>query len=325
MKAIVIDGAGGPEVLKIKEVPDPKAGDGEVVVKIVAAALNRADVMQRQGNYPPPAGASLIPGLECSGTIDSVGHGVTQWKVGDEVCVLLGGGGYAEKVNVPAVQVFPIPKGVSLRDAAAIPEVACTVWSTIFMTCHLKQGESFLIHGGGSGIGTFAIQIAKAKGAKVLVTAGSDDKLKKCLELGADVGINYKKEDFVEQVKAETGGKGVDVILDIMGAPYLPRNIKALAIDGRLFHIATQGGTIGEIDLNAVIYRRLTVTGAGLRARETDKKGEIVQEVLKNVWPEIEAGKVKVIIDDVLPLANASKAHEVLEASTHFGKILLTV
>jgi len=295
------------------------------VVKVVAAALNRADVMQRQGNYPPPAGASLIPGLECSGTIESVGHGVTPWKVGDEVCALLGGGAYAEKVNVPAVQLFPVPKGITLRDAAAIPEVASTVWSTVFMTCHLKKGETLLIHGGGSGIGTFGIQIAKAKGAKVLVTAGSDDKLKKCLELGADVGINYKKEDFVERAKAETGGKGVDVILDIMGASYLPRNINALAMDGRLFLLATQGGEIGEINLTSVIYRRLTVTGAGLRARVTEKKGEIVQDVVKNVWPEIEAGRVKVMIDNVVPLAEASKAHEILEASSHFGKILLTV
>jgi putative PIG3 family NAD(P)H quinone oxidoreductase len=325
MKAIVIDGAGGPEVLKLKEVDDPKAGEGEVLIKIVAAALNRADLMQRQGTYPPPPGASLIPGLECSGTIESVGHGVTQWKVGDEVCALLGGGGYAEKINVPAVQVFPIPKGIKLVDAAGIPEVACTVWSTIFMTCHLSKGESLLVHGGGSGIGTMAIQLAKSKGVKVLVTAGSEEKLKKCLELGADVGINYKQEDFVERAKAETNGKGVDVVLDIMGGSYLPRNIKALAMDGRLFHIATQGGMTGELDINSVIYRRLTVTGAGLRGRTTEKKGEIVQDVIKNVWPEIEAGKVKVIVDCVIPLAEASKAHEILEASTHFGKVILAV
>lgn len=325
MKAILIDGAGGPEVLKLKEVDDPKAGEGEVVIKIVAAALNRADLMQRQGKYPPPPGASLIPGLECSGTIESVGHGVTQWKVGDEVCALLGGGGYAEKVNVPAVQVFPIPKGIKLVDAAGIPEVACTVWSTIFMTSHLTEGESLLIHGGGSGIGTMAIQLAKSKGVKVLVTAGSEEKLKKCLELGADVGINYKQEDFVERAKAETNGKGVDVILDIMGGSYLPRNIKALAMDGRLFLIAAQGGKTGELDIVAIMSRRLTVTGAGLRARTTEKKGEIVQDVLKNVWPEIEAGKVKVMVDNVIPLAEASKAHEILEASTHFGKVILTV
>jgi len=325
MKAIIIEGGGGPEVLKLKEVDDPIAGEGEVLIKVAAAALNRADVMQRSGHYPPPPGASLIPGLECSGTIEAVGHGVTQWKVGDQVCALLGGGGYAEKINVPAVQVFPVPKGIPLQHAAAIPEVACTVWSTIFMTCHLKKGETLLIHGGGSGIGTFAIQIAKAKGVKVFVTAGSEEKLKKSRELGADVGINYKTEDFVERCKAETDGKGVDVILDIMGASYLPRNIKALAMDGRLFHIATQGGEVGEIDLNAVIYRRLTVAGAGLRGRSTEKKGEIVQDVLKNVWPEIESGKVKVMIDKVLPLAEASKAHEILESSSHFGKVLLLV
>jgi putative PIG3 family NAD(P)H quinone oxidoreductase len=205
----VISRPGRPEVLELREVEDPEAGEGEVVIKIVAAAVNGADIQQRQGKYPPPPGASLYPGLECSGVVEAVGSGVSKWKIGDEVCALLGGGGYAEKVNVPAGQLLPIPKGVSLRDAAGIPEVACTVWSTIFMTVHLTKGESLLIHGGGSGIGTFAIQIAKAKGVKVFVTAGSDEKLKECIKLGADSGINYKTEDFVERVKALTGGKGV--------------------------------------------------------------------------------------------------------------------
>ncbi|KAG0598625.1 hypothetical protein M758_12G089000 [Ceratodon purpureus] len=324
MKGIQIDGAGGPEVLKLHEFEDPVAGDGEVVIKVVATAVNRADTMQREGKYNPPPGASPIPGLECSGVIESVGHGVTKWKVGDEVCALLSGGGYAEKVNVPAVQVLPIPKGVSLRDAGGIPEVACTVWSTIFMTSHLTKGETLLIHGGGSGIGTFAIQIAKAKGVRVLITAGSDEKVKKCLELGADVGINYKSEDFVEKTKSATGGKGVDVILDCVGGAYLSKNVDCLAFDGRLFIIGLQGGIKGELTLNTILFKRLTVTGAGLRVRSVEKKGEIVQDVLEKVWPEIEAGNVKVMIDTVLPLAEASKAHEILESSTHFGKILLT-
>jgi len=324
MKGIQIDGAGGPEVLKIKDFEDPVAGEGEVVIKVVATAINRADTMQRQGNYKPPPGASDIPGLECSGVIDSVGHGVTKWKVGDEVCALLSGGGYAEKVNVPAVQLLPIPKGISLRDAGAIPEVACTVWSTIFMTSHLKKGETLLIHGGGSGIGSFATQIAKARGVRVLITAGSDDKLKKCLELGADVGINYKTEDFVERAKSVTHGKGVDVILDVVGGPYLGKNVDCLAMDGRLFVIGMMGGVKGELPLNLIVAKRLTVAGAGLRARSTEKKGEIVQGVLDNVWPEIEAGKVQVVIDNVLPLAEACKAHEIMESSTHFGKIVLT-
>jgi len=325
MKGIVIDGAGGPEVLKLQDVEDPSLGEGEVIIKVAASAVNRADVMQRQGRYPVPKGASLIPGLECSGTIEAVGHGVTKWKVGDQVCALLSGGGYAEKVAVPAVQLFPIPKGVKLQDAAGIPEVACTVWSTIFMTCHLKKGETLLIQGGGSGIGTFATQIAKAKGVRVLVTAGSDEKLKKCLALGADVGINYKTEDFVERAKSETGGKGVDVILDCVGGPYLTKNVDALAIDGRLFIIGMQGGPKGELNLATVLAKRLTVAGAGLRNRSTEKKGEIVQEVFKNVWPEIEAGTVEVVTDTVYPLGQACKAHENLEASTHFGKILLAV
>lgn len=324
MRVIEITKPGGPEVLEIREVPDPKAGEGEVVIKTAATALNRADIMQRQGNYPPPPGASLYPGLEVSGTIESVGPGVSKWKVGDQVCALLGGGGYAEKVNVPEGQVFPIPKGVSLRDAAAIPEVASTVWSTVFMTVHLQPGESLLIHGGGSGIGSFAIQLAKAKGAKVFVTAGSDEKLKKCLELGADVAINYKTEDFVARVKEETGGKGVDVILDVVGAPYLNSNLEALALDGRIFIIGLQGGAKGEINLGLLMAKRATIAAAGLRSRPTKDKAAIVQEVVKNVWPEIEAGKVKVIVEDVLPLERADDAHRVLEHGTHFGKVILT-
>ncbi|CAM6010727.1 unnamed protein product [Sphagnum balticum] len=323
MKAVVISRPGRPEVLELREVEDPEAGEGEVVIKIVAAAVNGADTQQRQGKYPPPPGASLYPGLECSGVVEAVGSGVSKWKIGDEVCALLVGGGYAEKVNVPAGQLLPIPKGVSLQDAAGIPEVACTVWSTIFMTVHLTKGESLLIHGGGSGIGTFAIQIAKAKGVKVFVTAGSDEKVKECIKLGADSGINYKTEDFVECVKALTGGKGVDVILDVVGAPYLNRNLEALAIGGRLFIIGYQAGLEGEINLGAILSKRLAVAGAGLRSRTKENKAQIVQEVIKNVWPEIEAGKVKIVIDEVFPLGKAAEAHHAMERS-HFGKILLT-
>ncbi|KAH9543103.1 hypothetical protein CY35_13G044300 [Sphagnum magellanicum] len=323
MKAIVISRPGGPEVLELREVEDPVAGEGEVLIKVVATALNRADALQREGRYAPPPGNSLYPGLECSGIIEDVGPGVSKWRAGDKVCALLGGGGYAEKVNVPAGQVLPIPKGVSLRDAAGFPEVSCTVWSTIFMMVHLKKGESVLLHGGGSGIGTFAIQIAKTKGVKVFITAGSDEKVKECIELGADGGINYKTEDFVERVKALTDGKGVDVVLDIVGGPYVNKNLEALGTDGRLFILGLQGGPKGEINLGPIIAKRLTITGAGLRVRTVENKTQIVQEVLEHVWPEIEAGKVKVVIDKVYPLGKAAEAHRALEGN-HFGKILLT-
>ncbi|KAH8941140.1 hypothetical protein BDL97_14G022500 [Sphagnum fallax] len=318
MKAIVVSRYGEPELLEVREVEDPQAGEGEVLIKIVATALNK-----RENRTSPPPGASLYPGLECSGIIEAVGSGVSKWKVGDEVCALLGGGGHAEKVNVPAGQVFPIPKGVSLQDAAGIPEVACTVWSTIFMSVHLSKGETLLIHGGGSGIGTFAIQIAKAKDVKVFITAGNDERVKKCIELGAADGINYKTEDFVERVKALTGGKGVDVILDIVGAPYLNRNVEALAVGGQLFIIGLQEGATGDINLSPILGKHLTVAGAGLRNRTAENKAQIVQEVLEHVWPEIEAGKVKIVIDEVFPLERVAEARRALESS-HFGKILLT-
>ncbi|XP_024046036.1 quinone oxidoreductase PIG3-like isoform X1 [Citrus clementina] len=323
MKAIVITQPGSPEVLQLQEVEDPQIKDDEVLIKVEATALNRADTLQRKGSYPPPKGASPHPGLECSGTILSVGKNVSRWKVGDQVCALLGGGGYAEKVAVPAGQVLPVPSGVSLKDAAAFPEVACTVWSTVFMTSHLSPGESFLVHGGSSGIGTFAIQMGKCQGVRVFVTAGSEEKLAVCKDLGADVCINYKTEDFVARVKEETGGKGVDVILDCMGASYFQRNLDSLNIDGRLFIIGTQGGAKTELNITSLFAKRLTVQAAGLRSRSTENKALIVSEVEKNVWPAIAVGKVKPVIYKYLPLCEAAEAHQLMESSQHIGKIML--
>lgn len=323
MKAVVITTPGGPEVLQLQEVDDPQIGDNEVLIKVTATALNRADMMQRKGRYPPPPGASPYLGLECSGTVHAVGPTVTRWKIGDRVCALLSGGGYSEKVAVPAGQILPVPEGVSVVDAASFPEVACTVWSTVFMTSQLSAGETFLIHGGSSGIGTFAIQIAKYRGVKVFVTAGSDDKLAACKELGADVCINYKTEDFVARVKEETQGKGVDVILDNIGGPYLQRNLESLNIDGRLFIIGLMGGPVTQANLAIMLARRLTVQAAGLRNRSLENKAEIVSEVEKNVWPAIEAGKVKPIVYKHFPLSEAGEAHRLMESSTHIGKILL--
>ncbi|KAI7758049.1 hypothetical protein M8C21_007413 [Ambrosia artemisiifolia] len=323
MKAVVITTPGGPEVLKLQEVEDPQVKDDDVLIKVEATALNRADTLQRQGKYPPPKGESEYPGLECSGTILSVGKNVSRWKVGDQVCALISGGGYAEKVAVPAGQVLPIPPGVSLKDAASFPEVACTVWSTVFMTSKLSSGETFLIHGGSSGIGTFAIQMAKYLGVKVFVTAGSEEKLKVCKDLGADVGINYKTEDFVARIKEETGGKGVDVILDNVGGPYFQKNLESLGIDGRLFIIGFMGGVKAEANISLLLAKRLTVQAAGLRTRSIENKAEIVSDVEKNVWPAIAQGKVKPVVYKYFPLSEAGEAHKLMETSSHIGKILL--
>ncbi|KAI3937084.1 hypothetical protein MKX01_015299 [Papaver californicum] len=323
MKAVVITTPGGPEVLEIQEVENPKIKDDEVLIKIEATALNRADTVQRKGSYPPPPGASTYPGLECSGIIEAVGNDVTRWKIGDQVCALLSGGGYAEKVAVPAGQVLPIPSGVSIKDAAGFPEVACTVWSTVFMTSRLTSGETFLVHGGSSGIGTFAIQMAKYCGAKVFVTAGNTEKLAVCKNLGADVCINYKTDDFVTRVKEETDGKGVDVILDNIGGSYFQRNLASLSIDGRLFIIGFQGGTATQVNLAPFLQRRLTVQGAGLRSRSSENKTSIVSEVEKNVWPAIASGKVKPVIYKSFSLSEVVGAHKLMESSAHIGKILL--
>ncbi|KAL9250476.1 Quinone oxidoreductase PIG3-like protein [Drosera capensis] len=323
MKAIVITKPGGAETLQLQEVDDPKIKDDEVLIKLSATALNRADVMQRKGLYPPPKGALPYPGLECSGVVEEVGRGVTRWKVGDQVCALLSGGGYAEKVAVPESQVLPVPQGISVKDAASFPEVACTVWSTVFMSSKLSPGETFLIHGGSSGIGTFAIQIAKYYGIRVFVTAGSEEKLAFCKDLGADVAINYKTEDFVARVKEETGGKGVDVILDHIGGSYFQRNLDSLGLDGRLFIIGTQGGATTQLDIRSLFARRLTVQAAGLRTRTAENKAVIISEVEKKVWPAIAEGKVKPVIYKHFPLAEAAEAHKLMESSQHIGKIML--
>ncbi len=323
MHAIVVTQPGDPEVLVWQEVPDPVAGPGEIVVDVAAAAVNRADLMQRQGLYPPPPGAPEWLGLECSGTVTELGAGVTSLSVGDEVCCLLSGGGYAERVALPAGQAMPIPAGVDLFTAAGLPEVACTVWSNLVMTAHLQRGEWLLIHGGGSGIGTMAIQVARALGARVAVTAGSADKLATCAALGAEVLINYREQDFAEVIATETGGRGVDVILDNMAAKYLERNISSLAAGGRLVIIGMQGGVKAEIDLGSLLRRNGTVHATTLRGRTPEQKAEICAQVERHVWPWIAAGIVKPVVDRVMPLVDAADAHRALEAGGVTGKIIL--
>ncbi|MFH8339459.1 NAD(P)H-quinone oxidoreductase [Streptomyces sp. AM6-12] len=323
MHAITIPEPGGPEALVWDEVPDPVPGEGEVLVEVVASAVNRADVLQRQGFYNPPPGASPYPGLECSGRIAAIGTGVSGWVVGDEVCALLAGGGYAQKVVVPAGQLLPVPEGVDLVQAAALPEVACTVWSNVFMISHLRPGETLLVHGGSSGIGTMAVQLAKAVGAKVAVTAGSKEKLERCAELGADILINYREQDFVAEVKEATGGAGADVILDNMGAKYLDRNVQTLAVNGRLAIIGLQGGAKGELNIGALLAKRAAVTATSLRARPVEEKTAIVAAVREHVWPLLAGGQVRPVVDRELPMSRAADAHRVLEESGHIGKVLL--
>ncbi|WP_449339613.1 NAD(P)H-quinone oxidoreductase [Streptomyces chartreusis] len=325
MHAITIPEPGGPEALVWDEVPDPVAGEGEVLVEVVAGAVNRADILQRQGFYNPPPGTSPYPGLECSGRIAEVGTGVSGWAVGDEVCALLAGGGYAEKVVVPAGQLLPLPKGVSLTQAAALPEVVCTVWSNVFMVAHLRPGETLLVHGGSSGIGTMAIQLAKAVGAKVAVTAGSREKLDRCAELGADILINYQEQDFVEEIKKATDGAGADVILDNMGAKYLDRNVQTLAVNGRLAIIGMQGGIKGELNIGALLGKRGAISATSLRARPLAEKAAIVAAVREHVWPLLDAGHVRPVVDRELPMNEAAEAHRVVEESGHVGKVLLVV
>jgi putative PIG3 family NAD(P)H quinone oxidoreductase len=324
VRAIVITEPGGPDVLQVQSVPDPEPAAGEVVIEIAAAGVNRADVVQRQGFYPPPPGAPPYPGLECSGRIAAVGPGVTGWQAGDEACALLAGGGYAERVAVPAGQLLPLPGGVSLVESAALPEVACTVYSNVFMLAGLAAGETLLVHGGASGIGTMAIQLAHARGARVACTAGSAAKLERCRELGADLAICYSDTDFVAAVSEFTGGRGADVILDIMGASYLPRNVAALATGGRLAVIGLQGGSRGELDLGLLLRKRASVQATSLRARPAGEKAAIVTAVQEQVWPLIGGGRVHPVVDRILPLEAAAEAHRLMEASAHIGKILLT-
>ena len=326
MRATVIVEPGGPDVLTWTEVADPPPpGPGEVTLAVAATAVNRADLLQRQGFYPPPAGAPPYPGLECSGTVAAIGPDVVGWAVGDAVCALLAGGGYAERVNAPAGQLLPVPTGVDLVSAAALPEVVCTVWSNVFMLAGLRAGERLLVHGGGSGIGTMAIQLGRAAGAFVLVTAGSAAKLDRCAELGADAGINYREGDFVEAVRAATDGHGADVILDLMGASYLARNVDALAVNGRLVVIGLQGGAKAELDLGKLLGKRAAILATTLRARPGAEKDAIVAAVREHVWPLIEAGTVRPVVDRVLPIGQAADAHRVIEWGGAIGKVLLAI
>ncbi len=311
-----------------REVPDVVAGDGEVVIDVVSAGINRADLLQAAGHYPPPPGASETIGLEVSGRVAELGSGVTSWTVGQPVCALLAGGGYAERVAVPAGQVMPIPDGVGLHEAAALPEVACTVWSNLGMTAHLAAGQTVLLHGGASGIGTHAIQVATAMGCRVAVTAGSAEKLAICRSLGADITINYRDENFVEQIKAQTDGAGADVILDLLGASYLDRNIDALAPDGRIVVIGFQGGLKAELNFGKLMAKRAGVISTALRSRPVhgpSGKSAIVASVVANVWPMIADGRVRPVIGAELPIEQAAEAHRVLSAGEAHGKVVLRV
>ncbi len=325
MRAVTIREPGGPEVLEPREVPDAVAGPGQALLQVTAAGVNRADVMQRQGHYPPPAGEPAWPGLECSGTITDLGPGTQDsgWVVGDSACALLGGGGYAEQVAVPVGQLLPVPEGVGLVEAAALPEVVCTVWSNLFMAAGLQRGETVLVHGGSSGIGTMAIQLASALGAHVAVTAGSAEKLARCAELGAEVLINYRDEDFVARVQGTGDGHGADVVLDNMGAKYLARNIDVLAPNGRLVVIGLQGGASAELDLGVLLRKRAAVIATSLRARPAGEKAAIVKQVRELVWPLLADGTIRPVVHARFPLAQAARAHEVLESSAHVGKLLL--
>ncbi|MFJ9123335.1 NAD(P)H-quinone oxidoreductase [Streptomyces sp. NPDC102340] len=316
MKAVSIKEPGGPEVLQWVDAEDPAPAAGQVVVDVVASAVNRADVMQRMGLYPVPEGASPYPGLEVSGRISAVGEGVTDWKVGDEVCALLTGGGYAQKVAVPAGQLLTVPKGIGLVEAAGLPEAVATVWSNLVMTANLKEGETLLVHGGAGGVGTAAIQIAKAVGARVVTTVGGPEKAARAKELGADVAVNYRAQDFTEHGP-------YDVILDVVGGRYLERNVQSLAPDGRLVVIGLQDGLEGQLNLADMVFKRLSVYGTTLRTRSAEQKAAIVAEVQSEVWPMIESGAVQLVVDQTVPMAEAAEAHRLIDTGQHIGKILL--
>ena len=324
MRAVVATEPGGPEVLAIRELPDPVPGEGELVIDMAGTAVNRADTLQRRGHYPPPAGASAVLGLECSGTVSAVGAGVDRYAVGDRVCALLAGGGYAEKVLVPAGQVMPAPDGIDLVTAGGLPEVACTVWSNVFMIAGLRAGETLLVHGGAGGIGTMAIQVGAAVGARVVATAGAAHKLDLCRSLGADVAVNYHEQDFVEEVRRATDGRGADVILDNMGASYLPRNVDALATEGRLVVIGLQGGNKGELNLGMLLRKRGAVIATTLRSRPSEEKAAICAAVVEHVWPLLEDKTVRPVVHTTLPLEQAAEAHRMMEAGDHVGKLLLS-
>jgi putative PIG3 family NAD(P)H quinone oxidoreductase len=315
---------GGPDTLTLLEGPVPQPREHEVLIRVAAAGVNRPDIAQREGRYPPPPGASPIMGLEVAGTVVAVGAG-SQWRVGDEVCALAPGGGYATYCRVPDLQCLPLPKNVSVEACAGIPETFFTVWANVFQIGQLKAGERILIHGGTSGIGTTAIQLAKAFGATVYATAGSDEKCQACLDLGAAAAINYRSQDFAEEIKRLTNGQGVDAILDIIGAPYTARNIESLAPKGRLLLVSTQGGAHVEIDLSKIMQKRLTITGSTMRPRTVEDKGVIASELHDHVWPLLEAGQVHVPVDRVFALDQVADAHRYLESSQHIGKIILRI
>lgn len=323
MKFIDIQQPGGPEVLVLREGEAPQPNAGEVRIRVAAAGVNRPDVVQRMGLYPAPPGASPIPGLEVAGEIDLLGDGVSDWKVGDKVCALVNGGGYAEYVCVSAGQCLPVPKGLSMEEAAALPETCFTVWSNVFERAGLKPGDAFLVHGGSSGIGTTAIQMAALWGAQVYTTAGSDEKCQACLQLGALQAVNYREQDFVEVLRAATGGKGIDVTLDMVGGDYIARNIKLAAMDGRIVNIAYLQGAVANVNFMPVMLKRLTVTGSTLRPQTTAVKTAIAKALLKTVWPWIEAGQMRVVMAARFPLAQASEAHALMESNAHIGKIVL--
>ncbi len=325
MKAVVIDGAGGPEVLKLKELPLPEPKSGEVLIKVAAAGVNRPDVLQRQGNYPAPKGHSELPGLEVSGIVAALGDGATRFAVGDPVMALVPGGGYAEYVAVSELACIKKPESISFIEAAAIPETFFTVWHNVFERGRLEAGEKFLVHGGTGGIGVTALQLAKAFGATVFTTVGSDEKCASARALGADVAINYRTQDFAQIIKSETAGKGVNVILDMVGGDYIAKNIRSLADDGRLVNIAFQSGSTATVDFMRVMLKRLTLTGSTLRIRSPDVKGRIAHAIAEKVVPLIVAGKIKVPLDGTYPLADAARAHARMESSAHIGKIVLTI
>ena len=323
MRAVEIGDPGPPDALRPVTRPTPRPGPGEVLVRVAAAGINRADVMQREGRYPPPPGASDLPGLELSGTVAAVGPEVDAVVVGDDVCAIVSGGAYAEYCLVPAPQCLPVPEGVSLADAAALPEAYCTVWTNVVDRGRLRAGESFLVHGGSSGVGTAAIQLARRLGARVFATAGSAAKCAACVDLGAERAVNYREEDFVAACRDATGGRGVDVVLDMVGAPYLGRNLAALAIEGRLVVIAVMAGAEAEVNLLDFMSRRLTLTASTLRSRSVSQKAEVGRAVREHVWPRFAAGELRPVIHATWPLAEAAEAHRVLESSVHVGKLLL--
>ena len=323
MACIEITEPGEPEVLQPAKRPVPQPAPDEVLIAVRAAGVNRPDCIQRQGNYAPPEGVTDIPGLEVAGDIAAVGDNVADWKAGDKVCALVAGGGYAEFAVAPAPQCLPIPDGLDMAEAAALPETFFTVWSNVFERAGLKEGEAFLVHGGSSGIGTTAIQIAAKLGARVITTAGNEEKCRVCIELGAERAVNYKEEDFVEAAKDFTDGRGVDVILDMVGGDYLPRNIKALGPDGRHVSIAFLGGSKAEINFMPVMLKRLTLTGSTLRPQPVERKGEIARALEEKIWPLIAAGEIKPVIHASFPLAEAAEAHKLMESSRHIGKIML--